>query len=629
MKYLFSLIVLVIIPLISRAETPQEKPVSQSELATLASDPFWRALLHYEETWSSPPHSIFKNSSLFLATDGAYNAQSELSATLQAFFSPANTRIREQHPQCVYRARFHWLKEKLPKLFSELTEIQCPEFDKWWAGLQPNHATLIFSSAFMNNPASMFGHTFLRLDHDDDESPALLSYAANYAAELQGDPGLVFAIKGVFGGYRGYFSVGPYYDKVKKYNDFENRDLWEYSLSLTPEEVRRIGEHLWELQGIGSPYYYFDENCSYHLLSLLEVGRPGLHLFKKLGLWVIPSDTLRAITEEPGIIAKVNFRPAPTTILRYKASSLSPNEIAQALALARGESSPTSLPNDPEARAHILELASEYLEYLRLQGKTSREDSASRFRALLIERSKLSAELLAPPPAPSVPPEAGHHSLRLTLSSGVEHAHPFVQWGARAAYHDLLDPDGGFIRGAGISLGDIQLRSYLDDSKSPGVILQRATLLSIASLSPRSALFSPLSWTFKVEGEQLLGVDHRDHFTPSLDLGLGRSYDLTKSSLFYALLKGRVEFATNYSSNTDPEGGLEFGLLSDLSATTKLLTQSHILATHADSGAPNRGASLAVQQTLSTNDAVVLESSYENRFQHDSITTMLSWRWYY
>ena len=35
-------------------------------------------------------------------------------------------------------------------------------------------------------------------------------------------------------------------------------------------------KHLWELQGIAFDYYYFDENCSWQLLGLLEVARPSL-----------------------------------------------------------------------------------------------------------------------------------------------------------------------------------------------------------------------------------------------------------------------------------------------------------------------------------------------------------------
>jgi hypothetical protein len=70
----------------------------------------------------------------------------------------------------------------------------------------------------------------------------------------------------------------PYYLKVREYSDLENRDIWEYELNLTPEEIDRLLMHAWELGPIHFDYYFFDENCAYHLLGLLEAARPDLTL---------------------------------------------------------------------------------------------------------------------------------------------------------------------------------------------------------------------------------------------------------------------------------------------------------------------------------------------------------------
>ena len=58
----------------------------------------------------------------------------------------------------------------------------------------------------------------------------------------------------------------------------ENRDVWEYELNLEPHEIERLLAHTWELGFTRFDYYFFDENCSYHLLSLLDVARPGVEL---------------------------------------------------------------------------------------------------------------------------------------------------------------------------------------------------------------------------------------------------------------------------------------------------------------------------------------------------------------
>ncbi|MCK7512715.1 MAG: DUF4105 domain-containing protein [Desulfobacterales bacterium] len=66
----------------------------------------------------------------------------------------------------------------------------------------------------------------------------------------------------------------PYYAKLQEYSDVDHRDIWEYSLNLTEPEIRRMMLHIRELDAIASDYYFFDENCSYLLFSLLEAARP-------------------------------------------------------------------------------------------------------------------------------------------------------------------------------------------------------------------------------------------------------------------------------------------------------------------------------------------------------------------
>src|SRR5688500_15186877 len=141
----------------------------------------------------------------------------------------------------------------------------------------------------------MYGHTLLRVDAaDQDERTRLLAYSISFAAATNETNGLIFAVKGLFGGYPGVFAMLPYYVKVREYSDLENRDLWEYELDLSPEELERVLRHAWELLPAYFEYYFFDENCSYHLLALLQVARPDLELTAPFRLWALPVDTVRS-----------------------------------------------------------------------------------------------------------------------------------------------------------------------------------------------------------------------------------------------------------------------------------------------------------------------------------------------
>ncbi|MEZ4846078.1 MAG: DUF4105 domain-containing protein [Bdellovibrionota bacterium] len=76
-------------------------------------------------------------------------------------------------------------------------------FDSWKQRLGATDISLIFASSYTNNPASMFGHTFLRVKRvqNGQEMPPLLSYTVNFAAET-GSKGMLYTIKGLFGAYR-------------------------------------------------------------------------------------------------------------------------------------------------------------------------------------------------------------------------------------------------------------------------------------------------------------------------------------------------------------------------------------------------------------------------------------------
>ncbi len=127
----------------------------------------------------------------------------------------------------------------------------------------------------------MFGHTLLRVDSKTrDEQTRLLDFTINYAASTHQERGISFALKGLFGGYQGSFSVAPYYAQVKKYGDLENRDIWEYRLARLTKKVLRMLMHAWELKSAHFDYYFLDENCSYQLLSL-PGGSPPVSTFDR------------------------------------------------------------------------------------------------------------------------------------------------------------------------------------------------------------------------------------------------------------------------------------------------------------------------------------------------------------
>jgi len=252
--------------------------IDRAEKRELADSRGWRALLHYKQGTFGGWESQADDPAFFLADDGKTNPQAELAATITAMDAPVV--IADEHPQCRFPARYHWLVDELEIDERKLPAVHCPELSKWFDTIKPGSLTLIFPAAYINSPSSMFGHTLLRVNPSDyrADSP-LVAYALNYAADADAtDSAIIFSIKGLIGGYPGIFSIMPYYEKIKEYSDLENRDVWEYSLDFSREEVSQLMRHAWEVRHINFDYFFLTENCSYHMLSLMEVARPELDL---------------------------------------------------------------------------------------------------------------------------------------------------------------------------------------------------------------------------------------------------------------------------------------------------------------------------------------------------------------
>ena len=100
----------------------------------------------------------------FMAPTGKTDPQAELAATLAQFFSDEMVGRSKQPAQCAFVARYHWLKEKLHFDERRLPPQPCERFTRWFNEFNAQSISVIFPTGFMNNPASMFGHTFLRID---------------------------------------------------------------------------------------------------------------------------------------------------------------------------------------------------------------------------------------------------------------------------------------------------------------------------------------------------------------------------------------------------------------------------------------------------------------------------------
>jgi hypothetical protein len=475
--------------------TGNAAPLALSEMARqaedlrLADDPAWLALGHYRRTLAGKLESDADDPAFFLSLSGALDPHAELAANLRAFFFP---QAADHLASCRFPARRHWLEARLNLPHSALA---CPEFDDWRAELKAAGVSLIFPAAYLNSPSSMYGHTFLRLDRaGQNDDNVLLSYTVNYTAQSnEADNELMYAYRGLFGGYPGLISVQPYYEKIKEYRDWENRDIWEYRLNLSADEVEQLLRHVWEVKPIHFDYYFMTENCSYRLMSLLDVARPGLNLRERFRLRAIPVDTVRAVVET-GLVASIQYRPSAATLLSSHRSQLAAPSRALVQELADQDLQPDAPHIQTLAernKAGVLETAYDLLRYRVLHDRLPREANAKPSYALLKARSAVKAPSpFTPPPTPSIRDDQGHKSSRVGAGLGYLGGLGYGELNLRSNYHDLTDPAPGFSQGAQIKFLDGSLRYYEDQRFR----MEQFVLVGVRSLSPRDDFLKPLSW---------------------------------------------------------------------------------------------------------------------------------------
>ncbi|EQC45635.1 PF13387 domain protein [Bacteriovorax sp. Seq25_V] len=226
---------------------------------------------------------------------------------------------------CAFPARYEFIKKYHP----EFKNVECREFKDWAKELAVKDIYLVYASSYVSNPASMFGHSFLRLSRGGlGRSSALNDYSVGFMALTNNDDNsFTYAVKGITGGYVGNYEVKPFYMNVGLYQNAEDRDLWQYKLDLSKEQVEFFVKALWELsQNTGFSYYFFDENCSSQLLKTLQIVNEDFNFFDgRSYLFAHPIETIKwaknSIRKEEDL-----FYPAINKVLRKRLREMSEDE---------------------------------------------------------------------------------------------------------------------------------------------------------------------------------------------------------------------------------------------------------------------------------------------------------------
>lgn len=541
-----------------------------SRIEQVAQDAQWKRLLHYRKGAGGKWWSIADDANFFLSKDGWKDPVIEIKTALKAMGAPTQIEVlQNDHAQCRFPARYHWLKKQFPQWAAHTQDQTCPKYEAWITQMRPQSATLIFPAAYINSPSSMFGHTLLRINSElQNDGADVLAHSISYAAYMPDDVSAwQYTYGGLFGGHPGYMYEASYYDKIIEYSDIDNRDIWEYPIKLSKAELDMMLRHVWELQTVRFDYYFLDENCALRLLDILDIAKPGLNSAKGFTTHAIPVDTVRAL-QNTGVLGEAVYRPARITKLKYQIKQMNAQQqkyvkvLSSDLSLSREDVAKrmAKLPN-AESRARVLDLAYQYLRYKVDKGQINPKPARKRSLAILSLRSKLPLFDEVEPPAP-LPSEQGHKTARVAVGLGEWGGEPFVSAKLRPAFHDVLDNDAGYVQGAQIDFLSLDTRYYTEFEQAK---LQSFKLIDIKALSARDTFFKPYSWEFDVGWKRVdERLKHRNRF--GLTVAGGVTQQLGDYTRFSLMAKAGLDGGARFHGAWDVGVGAQASVLFNLPA---------------------------------------------------------------
>lgn len=513
--------------------------IDESLLEQLSNDPTWHKLMHYEpDFFGKKVESAIHSPEFFLSKDGKNSPKSELLETIRQLQAGV---IDDNSAQCTFPARHLWLTDRLGTEVIPASDQACSSFSKWTKDKSYKSISMVFATGYLSNPASYYGHTFLKINYAEKDEGRLQDISINFGANTGPDP-LSYIYKGITGGYQAQFNEVEYYTHQEVYAEEEDRDMWEYQLNLSDQQVDMIVAHAWEVLNKNYTYYFFGKNCAYQTSQVIDL-IPGIESNTKSSPWTIPQSSIQAIGNtvlpngEP-LVARVIRDPSRTTRYHNKAKNLSTDEMNMLKDIGKGE---TGIESDhyqgmgTESKLKVIDALIDY-SFIHQEEEPGLKDL---HQQALQERYKL------PPRAGdeavsdrSQPPHMGKPPSMIEMGASHSGSTDSFTLRMRPAYYDPLDVSSGTDRVNAMSMGDITV-----SMNSQGLHLDNLDILKIESVNHGYSWLPgdrPGVWSFSA-GIKPISLECDSCLTPKIEVSKGVGHHFTDELYASVSLGGAVQ----------------------------------------------------------------------------------------
>ena len=459
-------------------------------------------LLHFKDG-----KSLITNQEFFLASDGNTNAKSELRETIIQIL---------QNPQtaCRYPARYKWLSSKIH--FSTANQV-CRKVDAFIKE-EFTSLDLIFTSERYDSPASVFGHTFLKLNSSS------VPYAINYAATVPDETNsLVYTYKGLSGVFPARYSLMPYALKDYEYRSGEFRDLIKFKLNLKKDEINNILLHLYEIKDAKENYYFLSHNCSSELIRLIDIARYNSYLTQQLDNVVIPIDVVY-ILQENDFISNISIEKSKLKVFYQLITELNQEEKDLLFKIISHDYSVNELKKvthiTPLGKSNIILAAITYFEIKSTKEKLTTADTYPFMKLLQLSvEQNLSTEFKKETPLDENPVSNKFHKVYTGVSSSINGEYNAIL-GYRYLYRNRFDLVDSMKKNGSVELLDIECK--VKDKK---LRIEKLTLLNLEAMPISNQFFKETINKVTLGAQRLF---EEDKLYSYFNYGLGYRYRYNK-----------------------------------------------------------------------------------------------------
>jgi Domain of unknown function (DUF4105) len=526
---------------------------SRAIQAGISKQPTWAALLHVADG------KAHITSGDFLLSGSKFSLENELVATIALFYAvnaPGEIIKKHLHAErergealavCRFPARYLWLKSQID--IPALPIEACESLNEFKQRAPADEIAVVFASENLAQPSSMMGHVFLKLS-GTNERQQYVQHAVSFITDAGGKNIAKLFFDSIVLGKEGFFTLGPYEEKLGLYLRNEQRTLWEYELELKPAQRDLVQAHLIELKQTRLTYFFQHYNCATVVDFILAVAS-GQQLAVD-GFWITPKDVVKRLNAR-SFIKSSKVLPPNRWLIRAISEQLTALERAQIQADVDNYALPSLQNTDVNQQFVRFQLAKAYHAY-RIETKqvdgaraiayenALRAMGTKKFAAMQLETTSFKTPIDTPQDSQT---EFGLQRMR---------GDTFIRLGFTPVSHRLSDDNRQYFAETELLLLDFSILTNVESGKT---VLDRFVLYGAKSLIPNDAMSGGISGAIRLGVAPQRDADFRVHRNAVMEGALGLTKRLGRDVDVFALAGAGISAGSgNFNLYAQPEIGL-------------------------------------------------------------------------